>query len=108
MAINVIDKTLSTVIDSVLEGREEKGHGGAKQMKVLAEFTKTTLIGGVLVILPIYVAVLLLVKAVSGLLALLTPVTAQLPAGVEFRQAAAILLLVAVCFVVGLVLRTGP
>jgi uncharacterized membrane protein len=78
------------------------------KMKVLAEFTKTTLIGGVLVILPIYVAVLLLAKAVSGLLALLTPVTAQLPAGVQFRQAAAILLLVAVCFVVGLVLRTGP
>ena len=77
-------------------------------MKVLAEFTKTTLIGGVLVILPIYVAVLLLAKAVNGLLALLTPVTAQLPAGVQFRQVAAILLLLLVCFVVGLVVRTGP
>ena len=77
-------------------------------MKTLAEFTKTTLIGGVLIILPIYVAVLLLAKAVKGLLALLAPVTAQLPAGVEFRQIAAILLLVAVCFVVGLVVRTGP
>ena len=32
----------------------------------------------------------------------------QLPAGVEFRQAAAILLLIAICFVVGLVVRTGP
>jgi uncharacterized membrane protein len=108
MAINVIDKTLSTMLDSILEGREEKCHGGAKQMKVLAEFTRTTLIGGVLVILPIYVAVLLLAKAVTGLLALLTPVTAQLPAGVQFRQVAAILLLVLVCFVVGIVVRTGP
>jgi uncharacterized membrane protein len=78
------------------------------QMKVFAEFTRTTLIGGVLVILPIYVTVLLLAKAVKGLLALLTPVTAQLPAGVQFRQVAASLLLVAVCFVVGLVVRTGP
>lgn len=77
-------------------------------MKVLAEFTKTTLVGGVLVILPVYVTVLLLAKAVNGLLALLTPVTAQLPAGVQFRQLAAILLLIAVCFVVGLVVRTGP
>src|SRR5262245_11887602 len=77
-------------------------------MKVLAEFTRTTLIGGVLVILPIYVTVLLLAKAVNGLLALLTPVTAQLPASVHFRQLAAILLLIAVCFVVGLVVRTGP
>ena len=108
MSINVIDKTLSTMLDSILEGREEKCHGGAKQMKVLAEFTRTTLIGGVLVILPIYVAVLLLAKAVNGLLALLTPVTAQLPAGVQFRQVVAILLLVALCFVVGLVVRTGP
>lgn len=77
-------------------------------MRTLAEFTKTTLIGGLLIILPIYVAVLLLAKAVKGLLGLLAPVTAQLPAGVEFRQIIAILLLIAVCFVVGLIVRTGP
>ena len=77
-------------------------------MRTLAEFTKTTLIGGVLIILPIYIAVLLLAKAVKALLEMLAPVTAQIPAGVEFRQAAAILLLIAVCFVVGLVVRTGP
>jgi hypothetical protein len=77
-------------------------------MKTLAEFTKTTLIGGVLIILPIYVAVLLLAKAVNGLMALLAPVTAQIPAAVEFRQIVAILVLVAICFIVGLVVRTGP
>src|SRR5512134_3171064 len=81
---------------------------GFNYMRTLAEFTKTTLIGGVLIILPIYVAVLLLAKAVTGLMALLTPVTEQLPAGVQFRQIAAILLLVALCFVVGLLVRTGP
>ena len=75
---------------------------------MLAEFNETTLIGGVLVILPIYVTILLLLKAVNGLLASLSPVTAQLPAGVQFRHVAAILLLVAVCFVVGLAVRTGP
>jgi uncharacterized membrane protein len=77
-------------------------------MKTLAEFTKTTLIGGLLIILPIYIAVLLLTKTVKALLALLEPVTAQVPASVEFRQIVAILLLVAICFVVGLVVRTGP
>jgi uncharacterized membrane protein len=35
-------------------------------MKTLAEFTKTTLIGGLLIILPIYIAVLLLAKISSG------------------------------------------
>jgi uncharacterized membrane protein len=77
-------------------------------MKTVAEFTKTTLIGGVLIILPIYIAVLLLAKTVKGLLALLAPVAAQIPAGVEFRQILAIVLLVAICFVVGLIVRTGP
>jgi uncharacterized membrane protein len=82
--------------------------GGLAPVRTLAEFTKTTLVGGVLVILPIYVAVLLLAKAVKGLLDLLSPVAGALPAGVEFRQAAAIVLLIAVCFAVGLVVRTGP
>ena len=54
-------------------------------MKTLAEFTKTTLIGGVLIILPIYVSVLLLAKAAKGLLALISPITAGIPASVEFR-----------------------
>jgi uncharacterized membrane protein len=77
-------------------------------MKTLAEFTKTTLIGGVLIILPIYIAVLLLAKAAQALLGLLAPLTSQIPAGTEFREVVAILLLVVVCFVVGLVVRTGP
>lgn len=77
-------------------------------MKTLAEFTRTTLIGGVLVILPIYIAVLLLAKTVAGLLALLRPVTEQVPASVEFRQIVAVILLVAACFLVGLIVRTGP
>src|SRR5262249_28155272 len=77
-------------------------------MRALAEFTKTTLIGGVLIILPIYVAVLLFLKALGGLLDLLNPVAGSLPAGVELKKAAAIILLVAICFVVGLVVRTRP
>jgi uncharacterized membrane protein len=77
-------------------------------MKTLAEFTKTTLIGGVLIILPIYVSVLLLAKAAKGLLALISPITAGIPASLEFREVIAVLGLAAVCFVAGLVVRTGP
>jgi uncharacterized membrane protein len=77
-------------------------------VKTLAEFTRTTLIGGLLVILPVYVAVLLLAKTVQGLLGLLRPVAERVPASVEFRQIVAVLLLVCVCFLVGLVVRTGP
>jgi uncharacterized membrane protein len=77
-------------------------------MKALAEFTKTTLIGGVLIILPVYVSLLLLAKAVKGLLALLKPITAGIPASLEFRQVLAALVLGAVCFIAGLIVRTGP
>ena len=77
-------------------------------MKARAEFTRTTLIGGLLVILPLYVAILLLAKTIKGLLALLQPVAERVPASVEFRQVLAAVLLVAACFLVGLIVRTGP
>jgi len=77
-------------------------------MKALAEFIRTTLIGGVLVLTPIYLVLLLLLKAFSGLMALIAPVTARLPAAAEFRQLLAILIILAACFVAGLVVRTGP
>jgi uncharacterized membrane protein len=77
-------------------------------MKTLAEFTKTTLIGGLLVILPLYVSILLLAKAAKGILALLNPLTAQIPASVEFRQILAFLLIAVICFIPGLSVRTGP
>jgi len=76
-------------------------------MQRIAEFTKTTLIGGVLVVLPIYVSALLLVKTLSGIVALLSPVTAQLPADAQFRRIIAFLIVVLVCFVAGLLVRTG-
>jgi len=77
-------------------------------MRTLAEFTKTTLIGGVLVILPLYLSIILLAKAASGLFALVKPITAGIPASVEFRGVLAVLALAVTCFVAGLIVRTGP
>ena len=77
-------------------------------MRMLAEFTKTTLIGGFLIILPVYISLLLLAKAVQGLLASVKPIATRLPASVHFREILAILALAAVCFIAGLVVRTGP
>jgi uncharacterized membrane protein len=77
-------------------------------MRGLAELTKTTLIGGLLVVLPIYLSVLLLAKTLSGVLALLAPVTAAVPAGAQFRQVVAILIVLVVCLVAGIVVRTTP
>jgi uncharacterized membrane protein len=77
-------------------------------MKMIADFARTTLIGGVLVLLPVYLAVLLLLKALAGVMALVAPVTAQIPAGAQFRQLIAILIILAACFIAGIVVRTGP
>jgi len=75
-------------------------------MKGLAELIKTTLIGGLLIVLPIYLSVLLLAKTLGGLLSLLSPVMAAIPADARFRQIIAILIVLAVCLVVGLLVRT--
>jgi uncharacterized membrane protein len=77
-------------------------------MKVFGEFLKTTLIGGLLIVVPAYLTVLLLAKALAGMLAFLGPVVTLLPEEVHhFRKIIAIVLLVLVCFVLGLIARTG-
>ena len=77
-------------------------------MKAIAEFTKTTLIGGVLVVIPIYLSILLLLKAVAGVAGLVSPITEGLPTTLPFRELVAMLILIASCFVCGIALRTGP
>jgi uncharacterized membrane protein len=76
-------------------------------MKALSEFTKSTLVGGLLVVVPIYFSVLLLAKALAGLVKLLGPVTALLPESLQvLRGPAAVLAVVVLCFATGLALRT--
>lgn len=76
-------------------------------MKALREFAKSTLVGGLLVIVPIYFSVLLLAKALAGLVGLLGPVTALLPESLQaMRGLVTVLIVVTLCFVTGLAMRT--
>ena len=76
-------------------------------MKALSEFAKSTLVGGLLVVVPIYFSVLLLAKALAGLVQLLAPVTALLPESLQgLRGPVAVLAVVVLCFATGLALRT--
>jgi uncharacterized membrane protein len=77
-------------------------------MRPIAEFTKTTLIGGVLVIIPVYLSVLLLLKAFAGVAGLVAPITEGLPVTLPFREVIAMLVLIGVCFICGIAVRTGP
>src|SRR5439155_2843074 len=75
-------------------------------MKTLVRFLKVTLIGGLLVVLPIWLSLLLLLKAIKGALAMLLPIAKLLPETVVHEKVVALILLLAICFVVGLLIRT--
>jgi len=77
-------------------------------MKALAEFIRTTLIGGVLVLLPIYLLVLVLLKMVAAAMQLISPIMAGMPITAGYPGLLATAVIVVACFLAGLVVRTGP
>jgi uncharacterized membrane protein len=65
-----------------------------------------TLIAGVLFVLPIYLAILLLAKAMKSLGRLVQPVAGLLPDWFPAETLVSLLLVLALCFLVGAALRT--
>jgi uncharacterized membrane protein len=76
-------------------------------MKRLLEFLKTTVLGGALIVLPVWLTVLLLLKAVMQLQIFVKPVTSALPPDVDHPRVMALLVLLLVCFGVGAAVRTA-
>ena len=74
-------------------------------MKALAEFMKSTLIGGLLVILPLGLVAMLVMKTVGMLKHVVAPIVERLPDGLRFPTVIAAMLLMVVCFAVGLLAR---
>ena len=67
-------------------------------MKQLLTFLKTTLLGGVIFVLPPWLAVLLLVaKALTKLQVLVKPVSTHLPESIGHPRLLAVILLLALC-----------
>ena len=75
-------------------------------MKPLFEFVKMTLAGGLLVVLPLWVSLLLLFKAVKSALAVLQPIAKLVPQRFVHQDVVGLCLLVLICFGVGLLIRT--
>ena len=65
------------------------------------------LIAGVMVVVPVYLGVLLVLKVTKHLADLLKPVTALLPGWLPGDQILALLLFLAICFVVGVAIGTS-
>ncbi|HJY78070.1 MAG TPA: DUF502 domain-containing protein [Burkholderiales bacterium] len=69
-------------------------------------FIFDALISGLLVIVPFYLAVLLLLKAMQSLVGLVRPLAALLPDWLPAEDLLSLLLLLVLCFLVGVALRT--
>ena len=79
-------------------------------MKRLAEFIKTTALGGLLVLVPVLLLYLLLSEGLELVVTLATPIADLFPKetleGINFPVLIAIILIVGVSFVIGLILRS--
>src|ERR1044071_10020086 len=69
-------------------------------------FIIDALISGLLVIVPFYLAVLLLLKAMQSLVGLVRPLAALLPDWVPAEDLLALLAVLVLCFLVGVAVRT--
>jgi uncharacterized membrane protein len=66
-----------------------------------------TLVAGVVILAPIYVALLLLLKAMKSLEKIVRPLTRLLPAWFAGEAVVSLCIVLILCFLVGLALRTG-
>jgi len=82
------------------------GSSRADERSGLLSFILGRLLAGVLVLAPIYLGVLLLLKAMGSLMQLVKPVAKALPDWVAREDVLALLLILLACFFVGLAVRT--
>ena len=75
-------------------------------MKYAREFLSNALIGGVLVLLPVYLTVLVLLKGMKSVAALVRPLASLLPASLPAEDFLSLLLILVLCFLVGIAVRT--
>ena len=75
-------------------------------MKYAREFVTSTLVGGLLIVVPVYLAVLLLLKGMKSAATLVRPFAALLPDWVPAENLFSLLLVLIICFIVGVAVRT--
>jgi uncharacterized membrane protein len=76
-------------------------------MKQVREFVVSALVGGLLVVLPLYLAVLLLLKAMQSVVGLVRPVAMLLPEWLPAEHVLSLLLVLIACFLIGVAVRTA-
>ena len=75
-------------------------------MKYAREFITSTVVGGLFIVVPVYLAVLLLVKGMKSVATLVRPFAALVPDWIPAENLCSLLLVLIICFIVGVAVRT--
>jgi uncharacterized membrane protein len=75
-------------------------------MRRFRDFVVSSLVGGLLILVPLYLAILLLLKAAKSLVGLVRPIAGLLPDWVPAERLLSLTLVLLVCFLIGSALRT--
>ena len=83
-------------------------HSQGDLMKRPLVFITQALLSGLLIVVPIYLATLLLLKGMASVVGLVRPVALLVPDWIPAEMALSLLLVLLVCFLVGVAVRTRP
>ena len=75
-------------------------------MKHAREFITSTVVGGLFIVVPVYLATLLLLKGMRSVAGLVRPIAVLLPDWIPGERLLSLVLVLAVCFLVGAAVRT--
>jgi len=75
-------------------------------MRYVREFITSTVVGGLFVVVPVYLAVLLMLKGMKSVGTLVQPFAALLPDWIPAQALFSVLLVLALCCLVGIAVRT--
>ncbi len=75
-------------------------------MKYAREFITSTVVGGLFIVVPVYLAVLLLLKGMKSVGSLVRPIAALVPDWLPAEGLLSLVLVLALCFLVGVAVRT--
>jgi uncharacterized membrane protein len=75
-------------------------------MKKTLSYIGTTLIAGLLIAVPVYLAILLLLKGMKTVASLIRPIAGLLPDSIPAETLLSLLLLLGICFVIGFATRS--
>jgi uncharacterized membrane protein len=71
-------------------------------------FAMRALLSGLLIVIPVYLALLLLLKGMGSIVGLVRPIAQMMPEWMPAETALSLLIVLLICFVVGVAALTGP